>query len=642
MCIVKYDLVQKPVCQWRLAMCDDFRLAGWIIRPQRDCIERDGGLVHVKPKAMAVLNCLVQARGQVVTRDELFGAVWPNGEVSDDALTQCIVALRKAFHDSARKPRIIETIPKVGFRVIPLAEPLGIDSIAAKPVGPTKIRIIVALGSIVLLALALSWYFMGLRSTAPGTMNGTEKSIAVLPFVDMSADGDQGYFADGLTEELITRLAQLKGLEVTGRTSSFHFKGRNEELPGIAKVLGVNHLLEGSVRRDDDHLRITAQLINASDGFHLWSRQYDRPFTEIFGIQEEIAASVADALSVRLQVGELGTIPGGTSSIEAYEEILLSKRYQWESTPESILKAIDHAKKAIEIDPGYARAWLRLAGLYINANGLLGTENKPGAYLPSEQALAEVHRLEPDLPGVKSLTVMIYNKQRKWSDVEHTMNRGEDLEYSTDGDLISVYGGFLLRMGRIREAIPLFERIRGLQPFSSKNARALGSAYIIEGRIEEGLAETEHSFKMEGFDSWDVENGMLTALSTNDRDALNKWLARARKYMPASASLVSAMAANLDDHATALEWLRNEYQRTDKDDCLITFWAAWHADPGLALDALKGCPSPFFFWHRVMSDVRRTPGFKELIREMGMEEYYLEFGWNDFCRPLGAEDFVCE
>jgi TolB-like protein/DNA-binding winged helix-turn-helix (wHTH) protein len=625
-------------------MTDDFRLAGWIIRPQRDCIERDGEIVHVKPKAMAVLGYLVDAAGEVVTRDELFKAVWPNGEVSDDALTQCIVALRKAFRDSARKPGIIETIPKVGFRIIPPAERLVIGSIKQDTVEPVnaKTRPYLVIVGLMLLAFIVSWYLLNLQSSPTPRSESTSISIAVLPFVDMSADGDQGYFADGLTEELITRLAQLQGLEVAGRTSSFYFKGKNEALPGIARALGVNHLLEGSVRRDEDRLRITAQLIDASNGFHLWSRQFDRPFSEIFNVQEEIAGSVADALSIKLQIGDLGTVPGGTSSVEAYEEILLSKRYQWESTPESIVTAIDHARNAIEIDPDYANAWFRLAGLYINANGLLGTEDAPGAYLKSEQALDEAQKLVPDMPGIIPLRVMIHNKKRQWSAVEHTMNRGTGLQYSTDGDLISVYAGFLYRMGRIREAIPLFERVRSLQPFSSKNARALGSVYIIEGRIEEGLAETEHAFKMEGFESWDVENGMLTALSTNNRDVLLKWLERAKHYMPASADLIGAMQANLDDSEAALEWLRNEFRQVEKDDCLITFWAAWHADTSLALDSLKRCPSPFFFWHRVMGDVRRTEGFKDLIRESGMEEYYREFGWNDFCQPLGSEDFECE
>lgn len=398
----------------------DFRLAGWVIRPQRDCMERGEVVVHVKPKAMAVLECLARANGNVVTRDDLFDAVWPHGEVTDDALTQCIVELRKAFGDSARHPKIIETIPKVGFRLVAMVVPLDDEGegVSVTRISKPKGRIALLVLSTILIVAVLVWYLIGLHQLPHGDIADGERSIAVLPFVDMSANGDQGYFADGLTEELTNRLAQIKGLSVAGRTAAFYFKDRNDEMQGIAEALGVNHLLEGSVRRDENRLRVTAQLIDASNGYHLWSRQFDRPFKDIFDIQGEIAESVADALSISLQVGELATMPGGTSSVEAYEEVMLSRRDQWESTPDSILRAIDHVKKAIEIDPGYAVAWYSLAGLYLNANVLLGTEGQPGSYLQVEQALAEARRLEPELPGVRSLTVMLMNKKnvsgRRW------------------------------------------------------------------------------------------------------------------------------------------------------------------------------------------------------------------------------------
>jgi TolB-like protein len=584
----------------------DFRLGEWIIRPQRDCIECGAGVIHVKPKAMAVLEHLARAAGDVVSREELFVSIWQDGVVTDDVLTQCIVELRKAFGDSARRPQVIETIPRIGFRLVPAVIPLCTDS------------------------------------GAPGDVAGNAKSIAVLAFVDMSAQRDQGYFADGLSEELINRLAQLRGLEVTSRTSSFYFKSRNEELQDIAEALGVNHLLEGSVRRDKNRLRITAQLIEVKTGFHLWSRQFDRPFEEFFAIQDEITESIATALSIKLQVGELGTIPGGTSSVKAHEELLLSKRDQWESTPESILRAIDHVKRAIGIDPGYALAWWRLAGLYINAGSLLGTERLPDAFLLSEHALARAKSLEPALPGVKFMTALIQNKKQQWSEVENTLNRGAGLDRSSDGDLILVYCGFLLRVGRIRAAIPLLERVRRLMPFNSRTARALGSAYVIRGRIEEGFAEVERAFEIEGFESLDVANGMTTALSTGDRDVLLKWLARAEQYMPESRSLVTAMTESLDDRETALAWLRKTFQQTEKQDQLIASWAAWHGDTGLALDALRRYPAPMGFWKPVMKEVRRTPGFKDLVRQVGLEEYYREYGWNDFCCPVGLEDFECE
>ncbi len=308
-------------------------------------------------------------------------AVWPGGVVTDDVLTQCIVEFRKAFGDSARHPKVIQTIPKVGFRLIPAVNHwtimmmLRLLLIRCKKNQGFSHHCRFGPGGIGAFLVS-----HGIRVIDPAPATGAAKSIAVLPFVDMSEEGDQAYFADGLTEELTNRLTQLKGLEVAARTSSFYFKDRNEDLRDIARELGVNHLLEGSVRRDGDRLRISAQLIEADNGFHLWSRQYDQPLENYFSVQEEIAEAVAEALSVRLQVGELGSIPGGTSNVEAYQEILLSKQEQWKSTPDSIFRAIEHVKKAIEIDPGYAQAWLRLAGLYINANALLGTEGRAGAY----------------------------------------------------------------------------------------------------------------------------------------------------------------------------------------------------------------------------------------------------------------------
>ena len=625
-------------------MADDFRLGEWRVRPHRDTIERGNEVIHVKPKSMAVLECLARANGRVVERQHFFDAVWPGGEVSDDVLTQCIVELRKAFGDPARHPRVIETIPKVGFRLIPEVTPINQRPAEPDATDPLqqKTRVSLIIVSTVLLATVIFWYLTGLRDIEPTSATGAAKSIAVLPFVDMSAEGDQGYFADGLSEELINRLAQLKGLEVAARTSSFYFKNRNEDLRDIARELGVNHLLEGSVRRDGDRLRISAQLIEADNGFHLWSRQYDQPFENYFTVQEEIAEAVADALSVSLQVGELGSIPGGTSSVEAYQEILLSKQEQWESTPDSIFRAIEHVRKAIEIDPGYARAWLRLAGLHINANALLGTEGQAGAYSQSEQALDRALSLQPGLKGATEVAVHIQIKKGQWSEIEKTLARGDGLDTSTDGDLIKVYCGFLLRMGRIQEAIPLLERVRSLLPFSSSAARALAYAYVNQGRFEEGFAEAERSLELDGFEIWDAENGLHLALDVDDRELLLKWLARAEQYIPQARHLHSAMKEHLDDREVALAWLWNAHRQSDKFDYQIAFWAAWHGDNELALEALRRAPAPMSFWHRVMAGVRQEPGFRELVSARGLEEYYREYGWNDFCRPLGEDDFVCE
>ena len=171
---------------------------------------------------------------------------------------------------------------------------------------------------------------------------------------------------------------------------------------------------------------------------------------------------------------------------------------------------------------------------------------------------------------------------------------------------------------------------------------ALGLVYVIGGRIEEGLAEAERAFELEGFKQKSVENGLQLALAVNDSDLLLTWLTRAERYLPDSRPLIEAMVETLGDRGAALTWLRNTFRRTEEHDYMIAHWAAWYGDQELALDAMERLPVPWAFWDTHMSEVRRNPRFKDLVRQVGLERYFREYGWNDFCRPLGEYDFQCE
>jgi transcriptional activator of cad operon len=287
----------------------DFQLGDWLVRPHRDRIECGGRVIHVKPKSMAVLECLARANGRVVDRQYFFDAIWPGGVVSDDVLTQCIVELRKAFGDSARNPHVIETIPKIGFRLIPAVvprtsrqavtpgddpeHPETLDS--ANPRKPAR-GAIALFAVIILAALVLGLYLSGIHDAPVSEPQPGANSIAVLPFVDMTEDQNMGWYADSLTEGLINRLAQLEELDVVSRTSSFQFRGSNLDLRKIGEHLGVSYVLEGSVCDAESQLRITVQLINTKSGFHVWSSQYDRSVTGGGDVQESIVKSVATAL----------------------------------------------------------------------------------------------------------------------------------------------------------------------------------------------------------------------------------------------------------------------------------------------------------------------------------------------------------
>jgi TolB-like protein/DNA-binding winged helix-turn-helix (wHTH) protein len=290
---------------------------------------RDGDRVPIAPKGFDVLTYLVEHAGRVVAQDELLRALWLETHVNPEVLRKYILEIRKALGDRPNNPEFIETFPKRGYQFIAAvmdestAEPPDVLASHAPEEQGTeesvghetalseqgrssgrrrlwRLAIIPVLA--VIAAAGLGGYLLLARSgrNAPSL---TDTSIAVLPFADMSPAKDQEYFSDGLAEQLINDLARVSGLMVVGRSSSFQFKGKNGDLRDVGRKLGVANVLEGTVRREGNHVRITAELIKADDGFQLWSQTYDREIEDIFAVQDEIALAAAQALQVKLLGG---------------------------------------------------------------------------------------------------------------------------------------------------------------------------------------------------------------------------------------------------------------------------------------------------------------------------------------------------
>jgi len=348
-----------------------------------------------------------------------------------------------------------------------------------------------------------------------------DKSIAVLPFVNMSSDEEQEYFSDGLSEELLNLLAKIPGLQVAARTSSFSFKGQNLEVPEIAARLGVAHVLEGSVRKAGSQVRITAQLIKADDGFHLWSETYDRTLDNIFQIQDEIAAHVVDALKVTL----LGETPNvREADAEAYQLFLQGRYFALQRTPDSTVKAIDLFTRATELDPGYAPAWAELGQtlFWYSGMGNVSIDEGVGQAL---QATETALRLDPDL----ALGYYVRGAVRGYYDFDlaaaradweraYELGPGNAFMVGVMGLSESLYGRFdeagrylkeaqrldpvlpelynalaygAFSTGRLGEAEAAFRRVLEMSPeFSGGHAR-LGRLLLARGKPREALAEFE-------------------------------------------------------------------------------------------------------------------------------------------------------
>jgi TolB-like protein/Tfp pilus assembly protein PilF len=310
---------------------------------------------------MQTLLFLVEHRDQVITRGQFFDSVWQGRVVNEEALSRAISLLRTALDDNAHAPEFIQTIPGVGYRLIAQIKRNGLATV-----------------------------------NDPSARLAHDNSIAVLPFVNLSKDPDNEYFSDGISEEILNSLANVKQFKVAGRTSSFHFKGQTGDIAEIAQRLGVASVLEGSVRQAGARVRITAQLINAADGYHLWSKTFDREMDDIFAIQDEIATAVADALQIQL-LGETEKQwgVGGTKNPEAYNAYLLGMHYINRGHHKDALRnAADSFQRAVDIDPLYAKAYVGLANSWVSmtANSYAGYEDGN-----AERAISRALELAPDL-----------------------------------------------------------------------------------------------------------------------------------------------------------------------------------------------------------------------------------------------------
>src|SRR6516164_6549291 len=477
----------------------------------------------------------------------------------------------------------------------------GITTISSKTAQPISLSdpqirrksLIAGLTIAAVLAIAAGVWVTKSRTRSPSKVSAGTASIAVMPFVNMSSDKEQEYFSDGLSEELLNHLVRIPGLRVAARTSSFQFKGRNEDLRTVAEKLNVNNILEGSVRKEGRKVRITAQLINASDGFHMWSETYDRDLDDVFAVQEDIARAVANTLRVKLLGATAVALSVGTYNAEAYNAYLRGRYFLERRDRKSLEKALGYYEQAITLDSRYALAWAQIALLRANQadRGYLPIkEGYEKARTAAEKALA----LDPNLADANLAFAWIKaTYDWDWAAADASYQRALALQPG-NAMVVRTAGGLAASLGRLDEALALHRRAVELDPLSAAARMNLGTyayyaghydeavaafrnlleldpsipvihhdlarVYLAQGRLQQALEEIQQ----EPEPVWRLFGQVLVYHALDKKDdadaALSEFVA---KYSDDSAYQVASAYAFRGQTEKAFEWLHKAYTRRD-------------------------------------------------------------------------------
>lgn len=480
------------------------RIADLRVDPALDEIEKDGVIVKLEPRAMRLLMSLAERAGQVVSVEELLNLVWKDVVVSPDSVYAAVASLRRTLGDDPKNPKYIANVMRRGYRLIAPVSPITPPAAAALPVEsahvepPQGVRrrpwtaAITAIVLGVLVGAAAVVYFVrearhaGAASSASRPATVSEKSVAVLPFLDLSEKKDEQYFADGLSEELIDRLVKVPDLQIPARTSSFYFRNKEATIAQIAQSLGVAHVLEGSVRKSGDTLRITAQLVRADNGYHVWSQTFDRPAEDIFKIQDEIAVEVVRALKATLMRSE-GPRKVLTASTEAYNLYLKARSAAADARTIDFDVAIAYLQQALILDPNFASAWSLLAKMLTAdldwGDSTPHVERCAQARKDADQAL----RLDPQLPDAHTaLGRILYVCDWDWTGADAALKQALSLDPS-DADAVRLYANLAWYAGWRDKALMFGHRAVELDPLNPSSYFELAMAEDAAGRVSEAV-----------------------------------------------------------------------------------------------------------------------------------------------------------
>jgi TolB-like protein/DNA-binding winged helix-turn-helix (wHTH) protein/Tfp pilus assembly protein PilF len=478
-----------------------FEVAGCRVEPSILRVTRAGVHARLESKAMQVLVYLVEHAGRVASRSELEQHLWPGRVVTEDAVTNAIAKLRRVFGDDARQPLVIETVPKIGYRLIAQVMPIGeVDERARAssiPTTHTEGRAWrpsapwVAGAILVLLLLVGIWGFLG-KDEAPvdrtGPLSG-KPAVAILPFENLGASPEQDYFANGITADLITDLSKVSGLLVIAPGSVFVYKDSGARPKQISAELDVDYVVLGSVQRSGDRLRVNVLLMEASAERALWGERYDGAMDDIFEVQDKITAAVILALEIELAPTERAVLARRpTASIAAYDYYLRGLEDHGHRTKEQNLSAREHFRRAIDLDPSFARAYAGLA-LTHSRDAIDGWTVTPSRSLEQAANLADkAAEMDPSLPQVHFVTGQVDLFRRRHVQAIEAAQRAIQVDPNY-ADAYALSAWILNYAGRPVKALASMEMAMRLNPRPTASyLEVLGEIRFAQGQYAESVS----------------------------------------------------------------------------------------------------------------------------------------------------------
>ncbi len=612
------------------------RFGTFELEPDTSELRKGGVLVKLQSQHFQLLALLAGRPGRVVSREEIRRALWDDRTFVDfdRSINFAVNQIREALGDDPRSPLYIETLPRKGYRFIaPVTEADGEPAKAEEVPEPGLVWEAVPRGrwwllsaaAVVLVAIAVAVYIRVFQHPIAKPI----ESLAVLPLENLSHDPEQDYFAEGMTDELITDLAKISALRVISRTSVMQYKGTKKPVQQIAHELNVDAVLEGTVTRDRDRVRITAQLIRAAPEKHLWAETYEAGLSSVLTVQDAVAKTVAQAIQIRVTPREQTLLATPREVDPAAYEAYLKGRYLWEHVgEENLKKSREYFEQAIQKDPGYALAWAGMADTYsyLASWGVLSHQDAyPRARAAAEKAL----QLDSNLVGpLVTLGAVKMNYEWDWAGAERLFKQAIGLSPNY-GTAHHVYANYLAEVGRTQEAVAEARRAREVEPLSLefganvvwklylarryseaelessrlsawsgfRGSYALASVYLQTGRRREAVAELQR-------DVATSHGGLLelmylghalgvTGARAEAKKVLDEMQALSqRRYLPPM--YIAVVYDGLGERERALQWFEKA--------------CAEHAINGWIL------PDPR------LDRIRTEPRFKAILRRMGLAQ----------------------